>query len=428
MDNSNARDTYDLSHLIFSCGKIGRLKTLDTLNVLPGDKIDLNLIGSFRMSPLVRGLSVDSKLDVCTFYVPYRHIYGEKFVDFIKAGEKGGVVLDDLQAPADWSHLNFLATTNSIKRRCPKWLYEGYLQIYNNYFKYPADVDFEKSLLALQLDELHNGLACCNLPSIWTAPLPPDSQTSHNLKTTGDNLDIIQLQYEYAKLQTEQEREFFMQRYRDIISNMGGNVSYDADNRPLMLGHSEFWASGYEINGTDQATLGQYNGRVAYNFEHRVPNFFVPEHGVIFTVALVRFPVIHCFEMDYLVNKSKPTYEELAGDSTLLANSPVQDTQVSDYFNYSSKNNGTIKTAPGQHYRYKRNHVDSRFSAMQGYPFLNYEVETLSNKFATCYVQTNWYDQMFQTQQLWHWNVQSRMNAIVDRNIPNVRTSILVND
>src|SRR5438477_260920 len=37
-------------------------------------------------------------------------------------------------------------------------------------------------------------------------------------------------------------------------------------------------------------SLGQFSGRVQQTYKHSVPRFFVPEHGTMFTLALVRFP------------------------------------------------------------------------------------------------------------------------------------------
>src|SRR5437868_3650131 len=39
-------------------------------------------------------------------------------------------------------------------------------------------------------------------------------------------------------------------------------TSYDADNRPLLVMRSNLWASGYDVDGTDQTSLGQFSGRV----------------------------------------------------------------------------------------------------------------------------------------------------------------------
>src|SRR5205807_3323335 len=70
----------------------------------------------------------------------------------------------------------------------------------------------------------------------------------------------------------------FRSRYHDVISSFGGKTSYDADNRPLLVMRSNLWASGYDVDGTDQTSLGQFSGRVQQTYKHSVPRFFVPEH------------------------------------------------------------------------------------------------------------------------------------------------------
>src|SRR5262249_59510975 len=75
---------------------------------------------------------------------------------------------------------------------------------------------------------------------------------------------------------------------------------YDADNRPLLVMRSNLWASGYDVDGTDQTSLGQFSGRVQQTYKHSVPRFFVPEHGTMFTLALVRFPPTATKEIQYL--------------------------------------------------------------------------------------------------------------------------------
>src|SRR5205823_7704708 len=60
------------------------------------------------------------------------------------------------------------------------------------------------------------------------------------------SIDIMGLQAAYANLHTDQERDYFMQRYHDVISSFGGKTSYEADNRPLLVMRSNLWASGYD--------------------------------------------------------------------------------------------------------------------------------------------------------------------------------------
>src|SRR5688572_33279597 len=69
---------------------------------------------------------------------------------------------------------------------------------------------------------------------------------SRQMTTSTTSIDIMGLQAAYANLHTDQERDYFMQRYHDVISSFGGKTSYDADNRPLLVMRSNLWASGYE--------------------------------------------------------------------------------------------------------------------------------------------------------------------------------------
>src|SRR5256885_2079388 len=75
------------------------------------------------------------------------------------------------------------------------------------------------------------------------------------MTTSTTSIDIMGLQASYANLDTDQERDYCMQRYHDVISSFGGKTSYDADNRPLLVMRSNLWASGYDVDGTDQTSL-----------------------------------------------------------------------------------------------------------------------------------------------------------------------------
>src|SRR2546430_1041539 len=77
--------------------------------------------------------------------------------------------------------------------------------------------------------------------------------------------------------------------YHDFKKKFGGKTSYDADNRPLLVMRCNLWASGYDVDGTDQMSLGQFSGRVQQSYKQSVPRFFVPEHVTVFTLALFFF-------------------------------------------------------------------------------------------------------------------------------------------
>src|SRR5206468_747181 len=119
---------------------------------------------------------------------------------------------------------------------------------------------------------------------------------------------------------------FFSSRRRHTRSvsafllNRSSDLAHD--NRPLLVMRSNLWASGYDVDGTDQTSLGQFSGRVQQTYKHSVPRFFVPEHGTMFTLALVRFPPTATKEIQYLNAKGALTYTDIAGDPVLYGNLP----------------------------------------------------------------------------------------------------------
>src|SRR5436189_271781 len=80
------RMPHDLSHLGFLAGQIGRLIIFSTTPVIAGDSFEMDAVGALRLSPLCRGLAIDSTVDIFTFYVPHRHVYGEQWIKLMKDG------------------------------------------------------------------------------------------------------------------------------------------------------------------------------------------------------------------------------------------------------------------------------------------------------------------------------------------------------
>src|SRR2546430_1386477 len=92
--------------------------------------------------------------------------------------------------------------------------------------------------------------------------------------TSITSIDIIGLQSADANYLTDRERDYLLHRYHYVISSFRGETSYDADNRPLLVMRSNLWASGYDVDGTDQTSLVQFSGRVQQTYKHSVPRFF----------------------------------------------------------------------------------------------------------------------------------------------------------
>src|SRR5690625_5583157 len=109
------------------------------------------------------------------------------------------------------------------------------------------------------------------------------------------------------------------------------------------------WASGYDVDGTDLTSLGQFSGLVQQSYKHSVPRFFVPELGTMFTLALVRFPPTATKEIQYLNAKGALTYNDIAGDPVLYGNLPPREISMKDVFR-SGDSYEKFKLAQGQWY------------------------------------------------------------------------------
>lgn len=424
------RTPHDLAHFVMSAGKMGQLQTLSAVPVIAGDSVDQELVGSIRLSQLRRGLAVDSHVDVFTFYIPHRHIYGDAWVDLMKGGIDA-TPIDDNEPLNGLSRVAYLAQNAPLQIGngnlfIPMHYPQGYRNIFNNYFKVPWELDDNRRAVDLPTDIQKYGYLCGHMNAIWNTPLPPETDT--NKTFTADvsgaeaTINIQDLNTAYAKLHTDQERDMFMQRYRDVMESFGGYANPDVDERPKLLMHSEFWASGYDVDGTDQATLGQFSGRVQQSFKHKVPRFYVPEHGMVWTMALVRFPPLLSAESHYLACQEKITYEDYAGDPTIVGNIPTKTVNLGEIQNWNNTGLEEFQMPHSQWYRTHPNTLHTDYSELQGFPFINDPIRTQDEMLR---VNPADFDEMFQTTQLGHWNMQAKNNFTVLRSLPSARDSIM---
>src|SRR5260370_41641052 len=78
------RMPHDLSHLGFLVGQFGRLIPISPTPVIAGDSFEMDAVGALRLSPLRRVLAIDSTVDIFPFSVPHRHVYGVRWIKFMK--------------------------------------------------------------------------------------------------------------------------------------------------------------------------------------------------------------------------------------------------------------------------------------------------------------------------------------------------------
>src|SRR5205809_242886 len=128
----------------------------------------MDAVGALRLSPLRRGLAIDFTVDIFTFYVPHRHVYGDQWIKFMKDVVNANP-FPTVNTTGYIDHAAFLGTINPDTNKIPKHLFQGYLNIYNNYFKAPWMPDrffFFQAEDGIR-DVAVTGVQTCALPISW---------------------------------------------------------------------------------------------------------------------------------------------------------------------------------------------------------------------------------------------------------------------
>src|SRR2546428_10583797 len=108
-----------LSHLGFLAGQFGGLITISTTPVIAGDSFEMDAVGALRLSPLRRGLAIDSTVDIFTFYVPHRHVYREQWIKFMNDGHTA-TALPTVNTTGYIEHPALLGTIHTDTNKIPK--------------------------------------------------------------------------------------------------------------------------------------------------------------------------------------------------------------------------------------------------------------------------------------------------------------------
>lgn len=422
------RTTYDLGHYSMHAGNIGRLSCLSVIPIVAGDSMGINVDGVFRLSPLRRNLTVDCKIDLFAFYVPHRQIYGSDWTDMVKEGVDTATTLtagptpSDTQGylgqPAGWDKSPAVAI--------PLWLIAGYNRIWNRYFRHPSDpAELADTAILTSLKGREYGRLCAYPKSIWTTPLyAADIPAAADREVASASvLDLVDLAQTKARYKTELELAWFTQRYSDIMARKyGGAANTEADQRPTLIARKSSFMSGYDVDGTDDASLGSYSGKAASIQNFNISRKYFPEHGTVFIMALLRFPIIHDTEAHYLATIASPTYKEIMADPVITAEEePFLAT--SKQFFPKDDNAGAIGYVPfGQWWRTHPSYVHTQYDQLNGFPFLHVSPTTEAE---ATYIGTDDYAPIFQTTQLGEWQSQCRIQVEASRVVPPTTTSIM---
>jgi len=418
------RHAYDLSHFSFVPGDIGRLQTLTNFPVVAGDSIEIDFKAIARLSSLRRNLTLDAQVDLFAFYVPYRHIYGDDWINFIKQGFDESVTFTAGPVHSTQRYLGTVLRGTSLN--VPLWLTGGYNRIWNRYFRVPTDtaaVKADSYISGNSGREYSFGEVTARLKTPWSTGIDPTTDASDKEVTvSASQLDIIDLKQVQSRYESEQLRDWFGQRYRDILdASFGGGANPDADERPFLLKREKQSLSGYDVDGTADANLGSFSGKSAGVVQMHVPSRFFQEHGTIWIMGLVRFPTVNNDERHYLVEKEDPTWLDISGDPELTAAQAPQIVRSLDWFANGSAVDDLGTVPFGQWFRHHPNYVHDAYKVLTGFPF---SLDPPTTKAQARYFQDKEFDAAFSTMQLGQWNMTGRVGVRCKRVTPPARTSI----
>lgn len=450
------RYNYDLSNYIFQVGRVGRVFTLNTIPVVAGDSISVQLDGVFRTTPFRKPLIMDYRMDICAFFVPHRHVYGDDWMAEIRqplrltnpmaASPFDPVATDTKPTHAQGSSLPYKALLCIPfiwpGENVPKWLIDGYYRIWNRYYRPVKQGVSERNYQSYAIPTTDTyGFPAARLPRpvtqirAKTTTNDPEGvldQSDHDVSSEKAKVSLRKLVLDSALWGQKLSRDWFTEYYDDVMrQTFGTGVNMDADERPEFLGQKTQWSSGYDQPGTDTHTLGTAYGRVQCPISFRMPRKFFAEHGALWIMLVVRYPPIWARESHYFCTHDLH-YQNLMGDPFIWSKEAPRVTRTSDYFGFASSNTELGVEPYGQWYRYHPNiisrninqsstnsdpNVDA-FSAnppSEGFPFLQ-GVPASLNRVVMC--QDNEYDHMYATNELQHWNISARCNVQAKRIIP----------
>ena len=220
-------------------GEIGRLQTLNVINVVAGDIFKLNYDAQFRLSRLRQALSIDCIIDLFSFYSPYRHTYGDDWINLVKDGPDGSVTLSSFTTPAD--NINVMCLGGDIlpNTTIPDYRWKPYNEIYNWFFRnpnltpeitsdyYPSTSGFptnhngNNSPLFNDNEQKKYGYRCGRKKRMFTvgmdASVDSTDWTYAAPVATTANISLLDLARQKAQLKRERKIDYTGNRYYDQI-------------------------------------------------------------------------------------------------------------------------------------------------------------------------------------------------------------------
>ncbi|WP_375172910.1 major capsid protein [Pseudooceanicola sp.] len=307
---------------------IGRMACLSRFPVVPGDSMGAQINSFFRLAQLRRPLTADVKVDIFAFFCPYRFTYPE-WVQFIEQG--GSYTPTWPEASGNRPEFMQVAETPY-----PKHLWSDLANIYNQWFRDPSFTELSLDTPTTDATTLIYGPRVSQLKGWGTSQsqLADLADTAFDIDTSNASISMYDIQAQQAKGRNAAYRMFIGSRYQEIISNMAEAPLHGyADDVPELLWRESSWFSGYDINGTAGADLGNSVGKAVCSVNFNMPRRLFVEHGTVYVMCVARMPPQYIQTKQYLDEFNRP-YETLVpvGDTDM----PPVELTLNDLFTNGS--------------------------------------------------------------------------------------------
>jgi len=450
------RNRYNLSHLAHVVGHIGRLQTISVIPVVAGDSLSINLDGILRLAPTRKEIVSECQIDICAFYVPHRHVYGQDWIDSVSQGIQDNVPMPAGPAVDADSRDPFYLGIHTCGATVNAALNYGYNAILNRYFMVPttssngymggvnyafypngttSEAKNTRSYGAriARLPHILNGAVIVNqsvnaggfnrsyTEADWGVQIPQDDPAPGTAL-----LDIRDLKSIQSRYRSIQEQNYFAAFYNDVVAQKWDTkgVNTDADQRPTYLGRNTQFISGSDVNGTDDATLGTFIGKTLDRIGFNLPRRLFPEHGNVWIMMVPRFPLVHTREQHPLLATAQNDQKLLLADPGIWAGEPVVAFDPNIWLSGGAGWTPDVEAMQqpyGQEYRYQPNRVHPVFDIIPGYPFTDWNASTFNEWY---YYVDNEYADTFQTSQIAQWQAHMSLAVTKFSSVVDPRTSI----
>lgn len=440
------RNRFSMPYYSMNVGQVGRLNCISLIPVAAGDSLELDMMGVLRMSPLRRQLALDPRIDICAFYRPHRHCYGDQWVNWLTEGMNENETFPTASSGANTPPWGFFGVdVGSSNQTFPLWIWDGFREIWNRYYRDPSDDGMYIGINSNSMTTNNLGTAfgtdgsiatahrraygpmCCHVERPWNGGITQyDSVNGQTVEedrratTSSGFVDITHIAEATGRYRSRIAREWFAQtgRYTDLLeAGWSGHANTEADQRPELLMRATNYLGGYEVIGLDGTGDQNTQGKSEQPVQFRLPRKFYPEHGAIWVMMLVRYDPIMERETNKKIFAAQPDYRYAACDHDILAAIDPEPANRSDMFEGGS---GSRMHSPAIWWQYQHNFVHPQYRNLNGYPFLS------GSDVSGVRIKEGVYDSVFFNTSLAQWNSQFKCNIEVDRNAPVANKSIFV--